>query len=122
MHEYPVTKKIIETAERYARENGAARVTKIRLTVGDDSGYLADSIELYFELIARGTLCEGARLEIERVRPMLRCEVCGRLFERKPFRFDCTFEGCGGEGTPSEVGREMLIHSIEIVPVEDSND
>jgi hydrogenase nickel incorporation protein HypA/HybF len=76
---------------------------------------VADSIALYFDLIAEGTCCAGASLCIERVAPMLRCKVCGRLFERRPFEFNCTAAGCPGEGEPTEIGREFLIRSIEII-------
>ncbi|GHU88330.1 hypothetical protein FACS1894202_04200 [Clostridia bacterium] len=108
MHEYPATLEIIRIAERYACES---RVTKINLVVGDYSGYVADSIELYFSVIAEGTLCADAELSVERVAPRLRCKSCGKLFLRTPFSFGCPL--CGGDGAPSEVGREFFIRSIE---------
>lgn len=114
MHEYPITQAIVETAERHARRHRAARVTAINLVIGDHSGYLADAIELYFDIVAKGSLAETARLNIERVRPMLRCAVCGGLFRRRPFEFSCPEPGCGGEGAPTDIGREFLVKSIEI--------
>ncbi len=114
MHEYPYALRIIEVAAEHAQKAGAARVTRIRLTVGESSGLMAESIALYFELISEGTLCEGASLEITTVKPMLRCRVCGRLFERRPFSFACGAPGCGGEGAPTEIGREFVIESITV--------
>jgi hydrogenase nickel incorporation protein HypA/HybF len=112
MHEYPITKRIIEVAEEYAVKNNAAEVKVIHLVVGDYSGYVASSIELYFELIAEGSLCGKAKLEIERVIPKLKCSGCGELFVRKPFSFECPY--CGKEGTPTEIGQEFYIKSIEV--------
>lgn len=112
MHEYSVAAEIIEIAEKYARDSGAGAVKKINLVVGDDSGYLSECIDLYFSVIAEGTLCQGAALSFERVRSRLRCERCGALFERKPFSFSCP--ECGGDGRPTEIGREFYVKSIEV--------
>ena len=112
MHEYPITQRIIEIADEYAVKNNASEVKVIHLVVGDYCGYVASSIELYFELIAEGSACEKARLDIERVIPKLRCNSCNQLFERKPFSFECPY--CNGEGSPTEIGQEFYIKSIEI--------
>lgn len=114
MHEYPATLEIIAIAERHARQHGASRVAAIRLVVGENSGYLPESIEMYFDIIAGEGVCKGARLEFERVKPLLRCRKCGTLFQRKPFLFACPEAGCGGEGEPTEIGREFSVKSIEI--------
>ncbi|HWT27743.1 MAG TPA: hydrogenase maturation nickel metallochaperone HypA [Mobilitalea sp.] len=112
MHEYPITKRIIEVAQEYAVKNGAKEVKQINLVVGDYSGYVASSIELYFDIIAEGSLCWHAKLNIERVQPKLKCSKCGELFVRKPFSFECPF--CGGEGGPTDIGQEFYIKSIEV--------
>ena len=114
MHEYQLTKQIIQTVEKFARENGGTKVKTIHLVVGEYSGCVAESIELYFDIISAGSICDKADLDIERVRPMLKCKVCGRLFERIPFSFACSVPGCKGDGEPTEIGREFYIHSIEI--------
>lgn len=111
MHELPITQRIIDIASQAAAERGRDRVTKIYLVVGDASGYMADSIQLYFDLISAGSPCEGAALEFESVKSMLRCESCGALFERKPFDFTCP---CGGQGRPTEIGREFYVKAIEV--------
>lgn len=127
MHEYPITLNIIELAARHASNavvqaanendgpttgrNSRARVKKIALVIGEASGIMGESIRLYFDIIAEGTVCEGAVLEIETVKPMLKCKTCGKLFERKPFSFECE---CGGEGEPTEIGREFYVKYIEV--------
>ncbi|MGN6715103.1 MAG: hydrogenase maturation nickel metallochaperone HypA/HybF [Anaerocolumna jejuensis] len=99
-------------AEKYAKEQGAGCVRTINLVVGDYSGYVGESINLYFDIIAEGTLCEKAKLNIERVKPKLKCTSCGEYFERRPFSFECP--DCGGEGEPTEIGKEFYLKSIEI--------
>ena len=115
MHEYPITVNIIETAVKHALKNSKAKhikVSKINLTVGSNSGISAESVLMYFDIISKNTLCEGAEICIEKIKPKLKCNKCGRLFERKPFSFDCIYEHCGGEGEPTEIGREFYIKSI----------
>lgn len=113
MHEYPITQRIIEIAEEYAKKNDAKEVIQINLVVGDYSGYVASSIDLYFNIIAEDSLCEHAKLNIERIVPKLKCNNCGCLFIRKPFSFQCP--ECNGEGSPTDIGKEFYIKSIEII-------
>ena len=112
MHEYPITKRIVEIAERYAIEHGDVKVTRITLVAGDAAGYVPDTISIYFSEIARGGPCDGAHLEIKRVKPKLRCTACGQFFERIPFSFSCPL--CGADGLPTDIGKEFYMESIEI--------
>ena len=112
MHEYPITKRIIEIADEYAIKSNAKEVKRINLVVGDYCGYVSSSIELYFDIIAEGSLCQKATLNIERVKPMLKCTSCNTLFERQAFSFTCPV--CGGDGAPTDIGKEFYIKSIEV--------
>lgn len=114
MHEYPAMRTIVDIATRHAAEHGAARVRAIHLTVGENSGYLPESLALYFDLIAGDGPCRGARLEFSRVQPKLRCTRCGALFVRKPFEFACPAPDCGGDGEPTDIGREFFVDRIEV--------
>ena len=108
MHEYPVTLEIVRIAEKTAREKGGL-VKAIHLVVGEDSGFIGESIQMYFDVISEGTLCEGARLTIRDIKPKMRC---GALFERKRFSFTCP--RCGGDGSPTEIGKEFYIESVDL--------
>ena len=108
----PVTEQIIKIVTEHGQKARASKIERIRLVVGERSGYICESIQMYFDIISKGTLCEGAMLEIETVKPKLKCPSCGVLFERRPMRFDCP--GCGTDGEPTDIGREFYIDSIEI--------
>ncbi len=112
MHEYPITEHIVHMAEEHCRKAGAGKVVRIDLVVGDYSGYVPESIRMYFDLIAEGSLCEGAALGITRIKPQLRCPACGTLFHRQPMSFACP--ECGADGEPTEIGKEFYIESIEV--------
>lgn len=111
MHEYPVTLEIVRIADKTAREKGGL-VKAIHLVVGEDSGFIGESIQMYFDVISEGTLCEGARLTIRDIKPKMRCDRCGALFERKRFSFICP--RCGGDGSPTEIGKEFYIESVDV--------
>lgn len=112
MHELPITEKIVKIAEDHCRENGGTKVTKIHLVIGENSGIVGSSVQMYFDVITEGTLCEGAELEMTPVKPKLRCKSCGHLFVRAPFSFSCP--ECGGDGEPTDIGREFYIDTIEV--------
>jgi hydrogenase nickel incorporation protein HypA/HybF len=112
MHEYPITESIIKIAEKHGKASRASRIESITLVVGDRSGFIGESIRMYFDIIAVGTLCEGAALVIKPVRSKLRCPACGELFYRKPMSFACP--ACGADGAPTDTGREFYIESIAV--------
>jgi hydrogenase nickel incorporation protein HypA/HybF len=112
LHELPLVRSIIEKAAGHARLRNADRVSSISLVVGEGSGYVPESIRMYFDIAAAGTPCEGAALKIRRVKPLMKCSACGRLFERRPLSFDCP--DCGSEGNPTETGRELYIEELEV--------
>ena len=112
MHEYPLTEQIIRIAVEHAEKNRASRITRISLVIGDMSGFVGESIQMYFDVIARGTPAEGAALAIERVRPQMQCAACDLYYERRPFSFACP--RCGQDGIPTPIGKECYIKDIEI--------
>jgi hydrogenase nickel incorporation protein HypA/HybF len=112
MHEYPITESIIKTAEKHGRKARASRVESITLVVGEQSGFIGDSIRMYFDIIAEGTLCAGAELIIKPVKARLKCPACGTLFYREPLSFACP--ACGADGGPTESGKEFYIESITV--------
>ena len=113
MHELPITEQIIKIAEEHGHKARASKVVQIKIVIGENSGYVGESIRMYFDIFSKGTLCEESTLEIETVKPKLSCPACGELFERKPMRFDCPV--CGTDGEPTKIGREFYIDSITVI-------
>lgn len=112
MHEYGITQQIIQIASNQAKENDARLVTRITLVVGEYSGFMSESIQMYFDVISKGTLCEGAILEVEHVQAKWRCPICEIEFIRKPLSFACP--ECGQDGEPTKIGKEFYVKSIDI--------
>lgn len=112
MHEYSITQQIVKIAEENAKNHGAVRIERISLVVGELSGFIGESIQMYFDILAKGTLAEGAQLDISYVKPQLKCAKCNSYFYRKRFSFKCP--ECGGMGVPTEIGKEFYVKDIDI--------
>jgi hydrogenase nickel incorporation protein HypA/HybF len=111
MHEYPVAKRIIRIAEEAAKSHGAARVKRINIVAGELSGFIGESIKMYFDMLSRGSAAQGAEINVKTVRPTLKCSACGMTFDMKS-GFSCP--SCGGDARLTGAGREFYVESIDI--------
>ena len=112
MHEMALTDKVLKIILTEAEAHQAQRIKKIRITVGDLSGIVNDSVKMYFELVAKGTIAEGAVLEFTRQKAILFCEQCQAEFTKEPWDFLCP--RCNSLGKLTDIGRECLVQSIEV--------
>jgi hydrogenase nickel incorporation protein HypA/HybF len=108
VHELSLASAIIDTVERHA---GGRPVTVIAMRVGALRQVVPESLELYVDIVGRGTVCEGARLELDLVPARLSC--CGGEWEPPSFR--CP--RCGGAGDVVS-GDEFLVESIQVEEAE----
>lgn len=112
MHEYAVTKSFVDIVIKEAEKHSAGKVSRITLVIGELSSIIDDSVRLYFDLIAEGTITEGAELVFKRVKAEFFCKNCQLNFEKPSKGFDCP--KCGNLGVPTDVGKEFYVESIEI--------
>jgi hydrogenase nickel incorporation protein HypA/HybF len=109
VHELSVASAIVDTATRHA---DGRRVTSVQLRVGHLRQVVPESLAFYFEHVARGTPCEGARLEQEVVPAVLACDDCRHEWELDSAAFRCPL--CGSGGVRIAGGDELEVESIEI--------
>lgn len=112
MHEYAVTQSMINIVLDEAKRVNASKVLEIWLVIGDLSTIMDDSVQMYFDIMSEGTVAQGAKLVFNRVRAEFRCKACGKVFVKPAKGFDCP--ECGGLGTPTGIGKEFYIESLEI--------
>jgi hydrogenase nickel incorporation protein HypA/HybF len=109
VHELSLSSAIVNTVAKHA---GGRRVTVVNLRVGRLRQVIPDTLEFYFEFVARGTLCEGARLEHEVIEARLRCHPCDYEWPIEIPAFRCP--RCGGSEVEVASGNEFEVESIEI--------
>ncbi len=64
MHETHMIEPIIKGIEQHAAEEGAKKVTNVKIKVGQLTGVKEESFKETFYTLAKGTALEGAELEI----------------------------------------------------------
>lgn len=114
MHELPITEEILNISLRHAQRNGAKRILRIYLVIGELSDLIDEWVQRYFEHLAKETIAKEAKLVIERVPITVMCESCDKPFvvDKKEMDFNCP--DCGEKGTELVSGREFTVKSIEI--------
>jgi hydrogenase nickel incorporation protein HypA/HybF len=109
MHELSLSSAIVNTAVKHAR---GRPVSVVSLRVGRLRQVVPDTLEFYFEFVARDTLCEGARLEQEVIDVRLCCNPCGNEWAIEIPTFRCPT--CGGSDVVIASGNEFQVESIEV--------
>ncbi len=113
MHELAITKQIADIAIRHGEKNEASKVTDLYLVIGDLSSVVDDSVQFYWDIIADGTICEGARLHFERIPAKLRCQECGHEYTLQ--NGELTFcPQCESSDVHIIQGKEFQLQSINI--------
>lgn len=113
MHELSLSSAIVGTAVKHA---DGRRVSVVNLRVGRLRQVVPETLDFYFEFVARGTLCEGARLEQEVLEARLRCDPCGAQWGLEVPAFRCP--ACGGSDVVVVSGSEFEVESIEVEEAE----
>ena len=114
MHELPVTEEILKIAVRHAERNGAKRIIRVHLAIGDLSDLIDEWVQRYFDYLSKDSIADGAKLDIERIPITIMCGKCEKPFEvdKKEMNFNCPV--CGEKGVELLKGREFTVKSIEI--------
>ncbi len=63
IHEFAVTKSLLDLVLQYAEQAGAGRVGKINLVIGEMTGVVSDSVKFYMDFMSKDTVVEGAALD-----------------------------------------------------------
>jgi hydrogenase nickel incorporation protein HypA/HybF len=109
MHEFSIASAVVDTAVRHA---AGRRVTAVTVRFGKLRQIVPDSLEFAFGIVARETVCEGARLEHEVVPARLRCLACEQVSEIDVPVFRCA--ACASTAVEVLSGEELEVESIEV--------
>ena len=112
MHELPVTENILEIAVRHGRQANAARVKDLYLVIGQLSSIVDDSIQFYWDIISKDTICEGAKLHFERIPAQLLCLDCSHIYGFEHELTACP--NCDSSRVKVTAGEEFQLQSLEI--------
>jgi hydrogenase nickel incorporation protein HypA/HybF len=113
MHELGLVLEIVRIAERRAREEKAAKVTRIVLQIGELSALVPELLEACYPAAVYGTLLADAELSIETLPANAICRNCKKVFNVIDSKFKCPVCEAGKWELLS--GREVIIKEIQII-------
>ena len=113
MHELALAEAVVDIVETEARKAGGAQVRMVRLVVGALSHADPQALAFCFEAAAKGTLAEGARVDIARVPGQARCQDCGAEVSIEAWGTSCPC--CGGHRLIVTGGEELKVSEIEVI-------
>ncbi len=108
MHEVGLVDGIVEAVQRRAGERPVAR---IRVRIGTLHRAVQGPMDQALELVAAGTVVEGAVLDLVQVPVTVTCQDCARTSESEDLTPFC--EACGSFAIEHTGGDELTLESIE---------
>ena len=112
MHEVGLMESALAIALQRAGEEGAQRVHRLTMRIGPLSGVVPEALEFAFDVLTRGTIAEGATLEVEHVPMVCSCSSCHLEFQ--PDDLFCECPQCHESRVKVQQGRELELASLEV--------
>lgn len=112
MHEMSLAEGVLQLIEDAARKQEFTKVLAVWLEVGQLSGAEAEAMRFCFDAVTRGSIADGARLEIEATPGAGWCMQCaatvalGEVFGACP--------QCGTHQVQVTGGTELRVREIEV--------
>ncbi len=112
MHEMSLIESVIGLVEDEARKDGFAKVKVVRLAVGELSHAMPDALLFCFDAVSRGTIAEGAVLEIVTVSGAGWCMDCAKTVALSE-RFGACPD-CGNHHVQMTAGDDLRLSELEV--------
>jgi hydrogenase nickel incorporation protein HypA/HybF len=112
MHEMALAEGIVQIVEGAARANDATAVRAVWLELGALSHVEQDALRFSFDVVTRGTVAAGARLEVVTTPGRAWCMPCGEAVHLERLGNACPI--CGSHQLQVTQGEEMRVKEIEI--------
>lgn len=112
MHEMALCESLLQSLEEAGRSHGFSRVRKVRLAIGRFAGVEVEALRFGFDVVMRGTLAEGAALDVLEVPGQGWCFDCGETVPLDHRLASCP--RCGGDRLQPNGGTEMTIKDLEV--------
>ena len=89
MHELEITQHILADSIREAERHGAKAIREIRLAIGPFSGFVPECIQMYMDVLAEGTIAQGARIKTRIIPLRVLCQDCGETSQIDRTHIEC---------------------------------
>ena len=115
MHELPITKSIFQIVLKHAKKGNVERVISVNLEIGALSDLQSEWVQRYFDHLSRDTVVEGAKLKINKVPAVFRCNRCQGSFEiNSLLAEDLSCGQCDSKEITLVSGRQYHVKNMEV--------
>lgn len=111
MHEMAIAESVLGIVEAGARRAGFKAVTAVRLEIGSLAAVEPEALRFCFGAVVRGSLAEGAELDILQTPGVAWCMRCSRSVQVASRTDDCP--ACGSGQLQVSGGDEMRVKELE---------
>ena len=112
MHEMSLAEGVIQLLDDSAKVNNFTRVKTVWLEIGQLAGVEAEAMRFCFDAVARGSIAEGAVLDIIETPGLGRCFDCKQTVAVTARFEPCPL--CGGYSVEVTGGTEMRVKELEV--------
>ena len=112
MHEMSIAMNLVDLAVQTAQQNDANKINSMIMELGSLAGVVQEALEFCFESACKGTIAEGARLEIITLQGEAKCENCGHQFKCNQVALPCP--KCDEYVFNIQGGRELKLKSVNV--------
>jgi hydrogenase nickel incorporation protein HypA/HybF len=113
MHEMSLCEGIRQVIEDQARSHEISAVKRVRVEIGKFSGVEKPALEFAFDVVMRGSVAEGAVLEMIDLPGRAMCYDCIKEVDIDDRLAPCP--DCGGGRLMPVAGDEMKIKDLEVI-------
>jgi hydrogenase nickel incorporation protein HypA/HybF len=112
MHEMALAEGVLQIVEDTMRGQSDGRITAVWLEIGELSTVEPSAMQFCFEAVVKGSVADGARLEIDRIPGQAWCHDCGKTVHVAHLIAPCPF--CGGFKLQVTGGEDMRVKEMEM--------
>ena len=112
MHEMSLAEGVLQLIEDAARKQEFSKVTTVWLEIGQLAGVEVEAMKFCFDAVTRGSLVEGAQLEIISLPGSGWCMPCAASIAMSEVFGTCPH--CGSHQVQVTGGTEMRVKELEV--------
>lgn len=112
MHEMSLAESVLQLIDDAARRDPFQKVSTVWLEIGQLAGVEPDALAFCFDAVTRGTVAEGARLDIITLPGQGWCEPCNQTVPMTEVFDPCP--QCGGYPLQVTGGTAMRVKELEV--------
>lgn len=112
MHELSIAYSVVDIIRQAVGSPELPQVRSVRVSVGECSGVVVDSLEFSYMAITADTELKGSRLAVERIPFVIECRSCKAQSRTDMGTVVCP--SCGATDTRVVSGTELQVLDIEL--------